>query len=170
VIPMPLLRFAPSAALCLSISAALCLNAAFAAAMPAATAIKIDTVADKYAVLDFSFEVDRQTGRAGIRIEYTYPPARLGGDDSDRGPAPKIATLPGLTYDATARSVMYNDGAKMITCATAADHRTLFGKSTSMKPTGACTVSSRLTDQKRDDGWSLHRLSRLDVFFEAQTR
>jgi hypothetical protein len=65
---------------------------------------------------------------------------------------------------------MYNDGAKRIACATAADHRRLFGKSTSMKPTGACTVSSRLKDQKRDDGWSLYHLSRLDVFFETQTK
>ena len=41
--------------------------------MPTPTAIKIDSVAAKYAMQDFSFEVNPETGRAGIRLEYNYP-------------------------------------------------------------------------------------------------
>ena len=66
-----------------------------------------------------------------MRVESKYPPALVGLDDTgDQGPAPRIATLPGLSYDAAAHAVVYNDGA---TCATAANHRTLFGKSAYMK-------------------------------------
>jgi hypothetical protein len=134
-----------------------------------ANGIQIDSVAEKYAIQDFSFEVNPETGRAGIRLEYKYPPALVGLDDTgDQGPAPRIATLPGLTYDPTAHTVVYNDGAnRIITCATAADRRTLFGKSAYMKAIGACVVSSRLTDHTRDNGWSIDRYRTLDTYFEV---
>ena len=139
-------------------------------AEPATIAIRIDRVADRYALQEFSFEVNAETGRAGIRLEYYYPPGRVGGDDSDRGPAPKIATLPGLIYDAAAHAVVYNDGPNRATCATAANHRTLFWKNAYMKPTGACIVSSRLTQHSRDNGWSIDRSRTLDTYFEVQRK
>ena len=161
-----LLQRRSNAISCLSITTALGLTVLTVVAQTP-TAIKIDSVADKYALQDFSFEVSPETGRAGIRLEYTYPPARLGGDDSDRGPAPKIATLPGLTYDSTAHAVIYDGGTKRTTCATAADRRMLFWKSIYMKPTGACLVLSRLTPHAEDNGWSVDRFRTLDTYFEV---
>ena len=103
--------------------AALGLIAGLVAAAPATTGIRIDSVADKYAVREFSFEVNAEAGRAGIRLEYSYPPALVGLDDTgDQGPAPRITTVPGLTYDAAAHAVVYNDGVNRTTCATAAHH------------------------------------------------
>src|ERR1700677_1408761 len=120
-----------------STAIALGLVAVLAVAAPVANGIRIDSVAEKYAIQDFSFEVNPETGRAGIRLEYKYPPALVGLDDTgNQGPAPRIAPLPGLTYDAAAHTVVYDDGVNhAITCATAANHRTLFGKSAYMKPT-----------------------------------
>jgi hypothetical protein len=153
-----------------SLVAVLGLIPALAVAEPA-TGIRIDSVADKYAVQDFSFEVNAETGRAGIRLEYSYPPALVGLDDTgDQGPSPKIVTLPGLAYDAAAHSVVYNDGVNHFTCATAANHRSLFGKSSYMKPTGACVVSSRLTDHTRDNGWSIDRYRTLDAYFAVRQK
>ena len=132
-----LLQRRSNAISCLSITTALGLTVLTVVAQTL-TAIKIDSVADKYALQDFSFEVSPETGRAGIRLEYTYPPARLGGDDSDRGPAPKIATLPGLTYDSTAHAVIYDGGTKRTTCATAVDRRNaLFGRASGGEADGA---------------------------------
>ena len=73
--------------------AALWLTAMLTLAARATTPVKIDSIAE------LSFEVSPQTGRAGIRLEYIYPPACLGSDDSAQTPAPKIAISPGLTYD-----------------------------------------------------------------------
>jgi len=55
-----------------------------------------------------------------------------------------------------------------VTCATEATHRTLFGKSPYMKPTGACVVSSRKTDHSFDNGWDIEHTKMLDTFFEAR--
>jgi hypothetical protein len=154
-----------------SIGAALGLRAVMAIAAPATNGIRIDSVASKYAIHDYSFEVNPETGRAGIRLEYDYPPALVGYDDTgDQGPAPRITVLPGLTYDAAAHAVVYTDGATRVTCATAASRRTLFGKSAYMKPTGACAVSSRLTDHARDNGWSIDRFRTLDTYFVLQQK
>jgi hypothetical protein len=155
---------------CVSITLALCLAAVLAGATPAATAIKIDTVANKYALEDFSFEVSRETGNAGIRLEYAYPGSWLEGDDSDRGPAPRIAMLPGLTYDAASHAIVYDDGATRTTCATEADRRIVPWKAVRMKPTGACKVSARVTHHAQNNGWSTERFATLDAYFEVRPR
>src|ERR1700733_15332916 len=160
-----------TAVLCIPMLSALCITAVLPIAGATDPSVKIDSVAEKYAIQESSFEVNPKTGRAGIRLVYVYLPGRLGGDDSDRGPEPTIATLPGLTYDAAARAVVYNDGGKSITCATAAtDHRVVFWRSTYMKPTGACRVASRLIQHTRDDGWRVERIHTLDTFFEVQSK
>jgi hypothetical protein len=146
--------------------AVLCFVASLAGEVPTGTAIKIDSVADKYAMQNFTFEVNPETGRAGIRLEYNFPPALVGLEETG-GPEPKIVTLPALTYDAVAHAVIYSKGLNRITCATAATHRTLFGKSVYMKPTGACIVAARLTSHSHDNGWSINRFRTLDIYFEA---
>src|SRR5580658_5171715 len=153
------------AGLYVSIPIALCFTAVLAGAAPLATAIKIDTTAGKYALQDFSFEVSPETGNAGIRLEYTYPGSWLVGDDSDRGPTPRIAMLQGLTYDVAAHAIVYNDGSTRITCATEVDHTVLLWKTMHMKPTGACRVSAHVTHHALSDGWGTNRFNTLDAYF-----
>jgi hypothetical protein len=153
-----------------SISMGLCLAAALAGAAPPEKSIRIDTTGAKYALQDFSFEVSPQTGGAGIRLEYTYPPAWLQGDDSDRGPGSTIAMLPGLTYDAATHAIVYVDGSARTTCATEVDHTVAFWKTVHMKPTGACRVSARVTRHADSDGWITHRYNTLDTYFEVRSK
>jgi hypothetical protein len=147
-----------------------CFTAMVAGAAPAATAIKIDTTADKYALQDFSFEVSPETGNAAVRLEYAYPGSWLQGDDSDRGPTPRIAMLTGLIYDAAAHAIVFNNGSTRITCATEVDHMVLLWKTMRMKPTGACTVSAHVTHHSLSDGWGTTRFNTLDAYFEVRRK
>jgi len=150
-----------------SLPVVLGITAVLAGAASAGTEVKIDTIADKYALQDFSFEISLATGETGIRLEYIYPPTRFGGDDSDRGPDPRIALIPGLAYDGSAHAVVYNDGRTRTTCATEADRTILFWKTVHMKPTGACTVSARVTHHEHNNGWNTDRFNTLDAYFEV---
>jgi len=153
-----------------SIPIALCLAAMLAGAAPAENAIRIDSTRTKYALQDFSFEVSPETGTAGIRLEYSYPASWLQGDDSDRGPGATIALLPGLTYDAAAHAIVYDDGATRTTCATEVDHTNVFWKTAHMKPTGSCRVSARVTRHAEINGWSTNRYNTLDAYFEVRRK
>ena len=151
-----------------SIPIALCLAAVLVEATPVSNSIRIDTTRAKYALQDFSFEVSPENGTAGIRLEYSYPASWLQGDDSDRGPGPKIAMLPGLTYDAATHAIVYDDGAARTTCATEVDHTAVFWKTVHMKPTGKCSVSARVTRHAESNGWSTNRYDTLDAYFEVR--
>jgi hypothetical protein len=166
---MSLSRFQYSAAvLSLFIPAVSCVTARIAIAAASNASIRIDSVADKYAVQNVSFEVNPETKRAGIRLEYVYPPELVGDVDGYWVPAPKIVVVPNLTYDVAAGAVVYNDGVKTTTCAVAAGQRVLLWKVAIMKPTGACMVSSRLTTHERDNGWSIAHLRTMDTYFEVR--
>jgi hypothetical protein len=158
------------AGLYVAIPIALCLTAVMVGAVPAGTAVRIDTIADRYALHDFSFEVSPETGKAGIRLEYDYPPARTGGYDGNWDPSPKIAMLPGLTCDFAAHAIVYDDGAARTTCATEVDHTVAFWKTVHMKPTGACRVSARVTRHAESNGWSTNRYNTLDTYFEVRRK
>jgi hypothetical protein len=158
------------AAWCVSTATTLCLAAVLAEATYAATAIKIDAVANKYELEDFSFEASPETGNAGIRLEYAYPGSWLEGDDSDRGPAPRIAMVPGLIYDAASHAIVYDDGATRTTCATEVDRTVAFWKTVRMKPTGACKVSAHVIHHARNNRWSIDRFTTLDTYFEVRPR
>jgi hypothetical protein len=133
--------------------------------------IRIDSVGEKYAIQSFAFEVNPQNGRAGILLEYDNPQVLLGmEEDSDRGPAPRIRMLPNLRYDPSTRAVVYEDGSKTVTCATAAKHWTLFGRTTTMKATGACKVTARVTEHRWDNGWRTESVRTLDTYLEIKDR
>jgi hypothetical protein len=103
----------------------------------AATAVRIDTVADRYELQSFSFEVSPETGKAEIRLQYDYPLARIAGNDSEQAPDPKVTALPGLRYDEAVHAIVYDDGATHTTCATASRDNL------HMRRTGACFVFTR---------------------------
>jgi hypothetical protein len=47
--------------------------------------------------------------------------------------------------------MVYDVGGKETVCATVRNRRRLFRKSLTVKPTGACTVTSRLNNQKASE-------------------
>src|SRR5262245_56963389 len=50
-------------------------------------------------VQNYSFEVQPDTGRARVVVEYTYPDQAALGREGGIGPLPTKAQLPGLRYD-----------------------------------------------------------------------
>lgn len=117
----------------------------------------IDAVAAKYSLIGHSFEIGSD-GAVGVRLEYTYPGTYMTGDDSDRGPGAKTVDVPGLSYDARTRSVVYRTGEASAVCAT------LHGAS-HLKPTGQCRIEARVIRPNRDDS---RGRDMLDVFLRVK--
>ncbi|MEP7352833.1 MAG: hypothetical protein ABI824_06345 [Acidobacteriota bacterium] len=113
----------------------------------------------------FEFEIDKETGRARVVIDYVYPGAPLFGSDESAGAAPILAQIPGLRYDASSKSVVYETSGTRTVCAKVQDRRFLFWKTEAIVPTGACTVSAQLVSRTEDTGWKLRTLRTIDTFF-----
>ncbi len=152
---------------------------ALAIAAPSQTKIKIDTVPAEYrpdvgaerlqpvAMEDYYFEVNTQTGRARVVVEYTFPHQvgyRSGGDP---GPRPTRAQLPGLVYDPAAHAVVYEAGGKKTVCAVVQQKKGLTGTHVVAKNTGACVVTAVAGQRPRDDGWRVHQSHTLETYFEV---
>jgi hypothetical protein len=147
---------------------------------PSWAQVKIASVAPEYrptagselpepvSMQSYSFEVEPQTGRARVVIDYNYPDQIAFGLDGGAGPEPTTAQLPGLKYDAASKAVVYQTGGKRNVCATVRDRKWLFWKSLAVTPTGACTVTSRLVEHTADNGWSISRFPTVDTFFEVR--
>jgi hypothetical protein len=163
---------------------AACLTAlaALALAVPvfASSRIKIDTVPSDYTPVNsptnrepvsmssYHFEVNEETGRARLVVEYTYPDQLIYGRNDDAlGPPSSIAQLPGLTYDAAAHAVVYESNGARDVCATVEVRRGLFGRHLKIRNTGACTVSAVVANHSEDDGWSIHHFRALDTYLEV---
>ncbi len=139
------------------------------ASVPAEFTPAADTqLRDPVSVQRFSFEVERETGRARIVVDYMYPDrsTQLIGDGS--GPRPTIAQIPGLKYDVAAGTVVYEEGEKKVICAEVRDRRFLFWKRVDVEPTGACVVTSRVTHRSDNDGWSIRQVPTLDTYLELR--
>lgn len=122
------------------------------------SAIRIDTISSRFALDRFNFEVNPETGSAAIRLDYSYPPYRMFGDETYRDPGERIATVPGLSYDRAAHAVVYQSGATKTACAVEASHRVLRQRPR-LKNTGACVVTARVTGSET-----------LDTYFEVRGR
>jgi hypothetical protein len=158
------------------------LGAAAIVAIPswADTRIKIASVRPEYtptagsempeavSMQSFSFEVEPETGRARVVIDYTYPDQPAFGLDGGAGPEPTKAQILGLKYDAGAKTVVYDDGGKKTVCAMVRDRKTTFRKGLAVTPTGACVVTSRREEHVEDTGWSIRRSPAIDTFFEVR--
>jgi len=145
------------------------------------TRIKIDTVPSEYAPINsptnrepvslssYRFEVNEQTGRARVVVEYAYPDElTYGPDDPARGPRSTIVQLPELTYDPGAHAVAYDSNGKKVVCATVSEKSGLLGRHLEVKSTGACTISTEFTEHSEDDGWSIHRFPALDTYLNVR--
>jgi hypothetical protein len=142
--------------------------------------VKIASVAPEYrptagaempepvSMQSYSFEVEPETGRARVVIDYTYPDQAAFGLDGGIGPEQTMAQIPGLKYDASSKAVVYDTGGKRTVCAMVRDRKFLFRKSLAVTPTGTCAVTSRLDDHVEDTGWSLRHHPSVDTFFEVR--
>jgi hypothetical protein len=143
--------------------------------------IKIDTVPSEYAPINsptnrepvslssYHFEVEPETGRARVVVEYTYPDQMTYGPDDDAGGPPStMVQLPGLRYDAGAHAVVYDSNGTKSVCATVDDRSGLFGHHLKVMNTGACTVSVVAASHTEDTGWDLRRFRALDTYLEIR--
>ena len=151
-----------------------------AIASPVFTRIKLDTVPDIYRptdtsmkepvyMQDFRFEVNQETIRARIVVDYTYPDQMIfGRDDDEGGPQPTIIQIPGLKYLPKAQTVVYEANGKQTVCARVEERRGLFGRHLHIRKTGLCTVTSEHAKHAEDDGWEIKRFTAIDTYFEGR--
>ena len=144
------------------------------------TRIKIDTVSNEYtpanvtvrepvSMKGFHFEVNPETVRARVVVDYTYPDEQVYGQDDDaKGPQPTLAQVPGLKYDPQAHTIVYEGDGKSTVCANVEERKGLFGKHLKIKNTGSCVVTSEDAKHAEDDGWSIHRFQAIDTYFEVR--
>ena len=142
--------------------------------------IKIDTVPDEYTPTDasvrepvsmeaFRFEVNEETARARVVVDYTYPDAIVyAKDDDNRGPQSTIAQIPGLKYLPQAHSVVYEVNGQQTVCAQVQERKGLFGTRVRIKNTGLCRVTAERAKHAEDDGWQIRRFTAIDTYFEVQ--
>lgn len=146
----------------------------------ARTAIKIATVPAEFtphagpglpepvSMSSYYFEVNEETVRARVVVDYTYRNQMVVAGEDAHGPDPTYAQIPGLIYDPAAHAVLYEGDGQKIVCAVVQERRSRFLRRLRLKPTGKCTVSATKTDHAEDDGWKSRRFRAIDVYFEVQ--
>jgi hypothetical protein len=145
------------------------------------TVAKIDSIPYEYTLVNsitnrepvsvssYHFEVEPETGRARVVVEYTYPDQMMyGGDDPLRGPQPSFTQIPGLRYDPAAHAVIYDEGGTKAVCANVTERRSLFGQHRRVTNTGECSVTAVPSIHTVDTGWALIRVRALDTFLEVR--
>ncbi len=146
---------------------------------PPVTRIRIDKVPNEYwpvnvtirepvSMRDFYFEINEETVRARVVVEYTYPDELVyGPDDDGRGPRPTVTQIPGLNYDPLAHTVVYEGEGRRTVCANVVEHKGIFGRRLSIRNTGSCVVITEDVEHREDDGWSIRRYRAIDAYFEV---
>lgn len=154
------------------------LAASTAISADCATRVKLDSISPEYpptagvempepvSMQSFAFEINKQTQRARIVVDYTYPDQLAFGAEGGRGPEPTIVQLPGLKYDSESNAVVYDTDGRKTVCATVRQRKFLFWKSVSVAATGSCVVTSALTDHTDDNGWSISHVRTIDTYLE----
>ena len=145
----------------------------------AQTRIKIATVPDEYtptstptrqpvSMEDFRFEVNQETARARVVVNYTYADQNIyRPNDDNGGPEPTIAQIPGLKYLPQSHAVVYEAAGKQTICADVQQKKGLLGARIHIKSTGLCTVIAERAKHADDDGWQIRRFTAIDTYFEV---
>ncbi len=160
-------------------AALLLLFSGMAASGSTPTRIRIATVPDEYtptstltrepvSMEDFHFEVNQETARARVVVDYTYVDQNIYGPNDDKGgPESTIVQIPGLKYLPQAHIVVYDADGKQTVCADVQQRKGLFGVRLHIKKTGLCTVTGERTKHAEDDGWQIRRFTAIDTYFEV---
>ncbi len=127
------------------------------------------TVSERVTMEGFHFEVNPETVRARVVVEYTYPDQIVyQKDDDKRGPQPTIAQIPGLKYIPADHTVVYDQAGARTVCAHVLETGGVLHRGMQIQNTGACTVTVERTKHAEDDGWSIQRSHALDAYFEVR--
>jgi len=144
----------------------------------AGTKVKVATVPAEYtpvastfgqpvSLAKYYFEVNTETHRARLVVEYRYRDQGFyenEGSGDGVGPQTSLIQVPGLSYDARSSQVVYDAGGKRTVCAVGLGE----GRNgVKMQNTGDCTVSTVAKAEAVDDGWALHHIKALEVWFTA---
>src|SRR5262245_57908217 len=65
---------------------------------------------ERVSMSGFYFEVNQETKRARVVVDYTYPDDVMDSGYDGHRPSPTYARVRGLRYDPAAHSIVYNDG------------------------------------------------------------
>jgi hypothetical protein len=143
------------------------------------TKVKLDSTVPEYrpsagsgmtepvSMEDYYFEVNKVTGRARVVVEYTYPDQPAFGLDGGPGPKPTLKQIPGLKYEPDSNAIVYDANGKRTVCAILQHKRVLFWNASYAAPTGSCTVTSKVIEQREDDGWGISHFRTLDTYLEV---
>src|SRR5262249_51783341 len=123
---------------------------------------------EQVSVQGYRFEVEKETQRARVVVDYTYPDQAAFGLEGGSGPEPSEVQLPGLKYDEGSRAVVLDDGGKKTVCAKVESRNFLFWKGSAVTPTGACVVTSSVSEHKDDTGWNISRKPTVDTYLEIR--
>ena len=145
----------------------------------ASTRVKIATVPAEFtpyagpglpepvSMFDYYFEVNEETTRARVVVEYVYRDQFVFAGDDGHVPEPTYAQIPGLIYEPSTRAVIYErDGQKTVCAVVQERSRRLLARQR-VKPTGKCKVTAMTTEHAEDDGWKIRRFRAIDVYFEV---
>jgi hypothetical protein len=108
----------------------------------------------------YHFEVNQQTGVAHVVVEFTSPV--LNPHVYDPGPGSAEAEIPGLTWNATTRAVVYLANGQQTVCAVAQP-----GKKSKLKNTGACIVTATERDHTTNSDGGVRQIKVIDTWLEV---
>jgi hypothetical protein len=127
------------------------------------------TVSERVSMQGFHFEVNPETVRARIVVEYTYPDQIVyQKDDDKRGPQPTVVQLPQLQYVAADHAIVYVQGPSRTVCAYVRKEKGILHHGLLVQNTGACTVKVQRNRVAEDDGWKIRRFNVLEAYFEVR--
>lgn len=122
-----------------------------------ASAVEIGSVpAVSGGVVETRFVANPELGRAWIEVTVHDPHQR---DDSSLTQIVHHSRfkVPGLSFDAATSQIVFAQGGNLISCADVAPRRTLFGKTTAVRPTGNCAIATESATLAEDDGFHVRK-------------
>ena len=110
------------------------------------------------------FEVDPRTGRTKIMVEYEFPFQTLETwNNGALGPENTGTEVPGLTWDAASRAVVYESGGKETVCAEVPPR----SHKMKLRNTRSCRVTGTVRDRTSADDQGIQSSKVLDVWLET---
>ena len=112
---------------------------------------------------EFHFEVNKDTGRARIVIDYAYRGQQSIESEDQHKPAPSYTQLANLIYDPAAQTVVYTHGGRKTICAIVSG-----GHRAKVKSTGNCFVTAAYAEHVEDNGWAIGKNRVLETYLETR--
>ena len=133
-----------------------------AASSAHAASVLIDREAAGLQITGLHYRVNPALGRAWALVE-TYESSVSGGDEADPSGETRVQ-VPGLAYDAAAGQIVFAAETGKVVCANVVSKpRKLL-----ITATGACGFHTAAGSVVTDDGFEMHTVRTVDVFFDTK--